>query len=45
MTRAWANGFDVMILTVDTWQLGWRPTDINLANYVYAAINFIFTIH
>jgi isopentenyl diphosphate isomerase/L-lactate dehydrogenase-like FMN-dependent dehydrogenase len=24
------------MLTVDTWQLGWRPTDINIANYVYA---------
>jgi len=23
------------MLTVDTWQLGWRPTDINIANYVF----------
>lgn len=36
LERAWKSGFDVLMLTVDTWQLGWRPTDINLANYVYA---------
>ncbi|ESK95205.1 l-lactate dehydrogenase [Moniliophthora roreri MCA 2997] len=35
LERAWKNGFDVCMLTVDTWQLGWRPTDINLANYVF----------
>ena len=23
------------MLTTDTWQLGWRPTDINIANYVF----------
>jgi isopentenyl diphosphate isomerase/L-lactate dehydrogenase-like FMN-dependent dehydrogenase len=35
LERAWKSGFDVLMLTVDTWQLGWRPTDINIANYVY----------
>ncbi|TFK53101.1 FMN-dependent alpha-hydroxy acid dehydrogenase [Heliocybe sulcata] len=35
LERAWKAGFDVCMLTVDTWQLGWRPTDINLANYVF----------
>ncbi|KII91757.1 hypothetical protein PLICRDRAFT_38593 [Plicaturopsis crispa FD-325 SS-3] len=35
LERAWKSGFDVLMLTVDTWQLGWRPTDINLANYVF----------
>jgi len=35
MERAWKNGFDVLMLTVDIWQLGWRPTDINLGNYVF----------
>ncbi|KAI5114879.1 hypothetical protein M0805_008264, partial [Coniferiporia weirii] len=33
--RAWRSGFDVLLWTVDTWQLGWRPTDISLANYVF----------
>lgn len=33
--RAWKSGFDVLMLTTDTWQLGWRPTDINLANYTF----------
>ncbi|KAF7978787.1 hypothetical protein HWV62_44842 [Athelia sp. TMB] len=35
LERAWKSGFDVCMLTVDTWQLGWRPTDINIANYVF----------
>jgi len=35
LERAWKSGFDVLMLTVDTWQLGWRPTDINIANYVF----------
>ena len=35
MGRAWNSGFDVLMFTVDTWQLGWRPTDINLTNHVY----------
>lgn len=34
LERAWKSGFDVCMLTVDTWQLGWRPTDIKIANYV-----------
>ncbi|KAK7678069.1 hypothetical protein QCA50_019010 [Cerrena zonata] len=35
LNRAWKSGFDVLMLTTDTWQLGWRPTDINIANYVF----------
>ncbi|EIW79739.1 FMN-dependent alpha-hydroxy acid dehydrogenase [Coniophora puteana RWD-64-598 SS2] len=35
LERAWKSGFDVCMLTVDTWQLGWRPTDINIANYAF----------
>ncbi|KAF9569290.1 FMN-dependent alpha-hydroxy acid dehydrogenase [Agrocybe pediades] len=35
MERAWKSGFDVCMLTLDTWQLGWRPTDINIANYAF----------
>ncbi|KIJ64766.1 hypothetical protein HYDPIDRAFT_28126 [Hydnomerulius pinastri MD-312] len=35
LTRAWNAGFDVCMLTVDTWQLGWRPTDIDIGNYVF----------
>ena len=35
LERAWKSGFDVLMLTTDTWQLGWRPTDINIANYMY----------
>lgn len=34
LERAWKSGFDVLMLTTDTWQLGWRPTDINIANYM-----------
>ncbi|KAJ7215581.1 FMN-dependent dehydrogenase [Mycena pura] len=35
LERAWKSGFDVCMLTTDTWQLGWRPTDINIANYTF----------
>ncbi|KAF8165264.1 FMN-dependent dehydrogenase [Crassisporium funariophilum] len=35
LERAWKSGFDVCMLTVDTWQLAWRPTDINIANYAF----------
>ncbi|KDQ56731.1 hypothetical protein JAAARDRAFT_36221 [Jaapia argillacea MUCL 33604] len=35
LERAWKSGFDACMLTVDTWQLGWRPTDINIANYIF----------
>lgn len=35
ITRAWKSGFDALMLTTDTWQLAWRPTDINIANYTY----------
>ena len=35
LNRAWKSGFDVLMLTTDTWQLAWRPTDINIANYTF----------
>jgi len=35
LNRAWKSGFDVLMITVDTWQLGWRPTDISIANYTF----------
>ncbi|KAI0316574.1 FMN-dependent alpha-hydroxy acid dehydrogenase [Amylostereum chailletii] len=35
LERAWKSGFDACMLTTDTWQLGWRPTDINIANYTF----------
>ncbi|KAL6309408.1 L-lactate dehydrogenase [Sparassis latifolia] len=35
LNRAWRAGYDVLMLTTDTWQLGWRPTDINIANYTF----------
>ncbi|KAF8913984.1 FMN-dependent dehydrogenase [Gymnopilus junonius] len=35
LERAWKSGFDTCMLTVDTWQLGWRPTDIDIANYTF----------
>ncbi|KAH8145425.1 uncharacterized protein LAJ45_10547 [Morchella importuna] len=28
-------GFDVLILTTDTWQLGWRHDDIAMGNYAF----------
>ncbi|GAA94811.1 uncharacterized protein L969DRAFT_97226 [Mixia osmundae IAM 14324] len=35
LTRAHKSGYDACILTVDTWQLGWRPTDIDVSNYSF----------
>ncbi|KAL0955977.1 hypothetical protein HGRIS_002156 [Hohenbuehelia grisea] len=35
LERAFKNGFDVMMLTLDTWQLGWRPTDTDIGNYAF----------
>ena len=35
LKRAWESGFDVCILTVDTWQLGWRHDDIKTSNYAF----------
>ena len=35
LRRAWKSGFDVCILTVDTWQLGWRHEDVNTSNYAF----------
>ncbi|MGQ0575858.1 MAG: lactate 2-monooxygenase [Pseudonocardia sp.] len=27
--RAWTAGFEVLVVTLDTWSLGWRPTDLD----------------
>lgn len=35
LERAFKSGFDACMLTVDTWQLGWRHRDIELANYTF----------
>lgn len=35
MRRAVDSGFDVCILTVDTWQLGWRSDDVATSNYAF----------
>ncbi|KAJ5725778.1 uncharacterized protein N7483_007135 [Penicillium malachiteum] len=35
LTRAWDSGFDVLILTTDTWQLGWRHDDVASSNYAF----------
>lgn len=35
LTRAHKAGFEACILTVDTWQLAWRPTDIDTSNYTF----------
>ncbi|MCJ1427826.1 hypothetical protein MMC29_005732 [Sticta canariensis] len=35
LTRAFNNGFDVCMLTTDTWQLGWRHDDIAAGNYAF----------
>lgn len=33
LKRAVASGFTACILTVDTWQLGWRHDDVQNSNY------------
>ncbi|CAD6575095.1 MAG: hypothetical protein ASARMPRED_007055 [Alectoria sarmentosa] len=35
LTRAFSSGFDVCILTTDTWQLGWRHDDVATGNYAF----------
>lgn len=35
LNRAWNSGFDALILTTDTWQLGWRHDDIAHSNYAF----------
>ncbi|CAD6565471.1 MAG: hypothetical protein CYPHOPRED_005646 [Cyphobasidiales sp. Tagirdzhanova-0007] len=35
LERAHKAGFTACILTLDTWQLAWRPTDIDIANYTF----------
>jgi len=31
LKRAKENGFTTLVVTLDTWQLGWRPADLDLA--------------
>lgn len=31
--RAEAAGFNAIVVTLDTWVLGWRPRDLNVANF------------
>ncbi|OQE06032.1 hypothetical protein PENVUL_c020G02041 [Penicillium vulpinum] len=35
LKRAWENGFDALIPTTDTWQLGWRHDDVATSNYAF----------
>jgi len=35
LRRAIDSGFTACILTVDTWQLGWRHDDVNNSNYAF----------
>lgn len=35
LRRAWDSGFDALILTTDTWQLGWRHDDVAQSNYAF----------
>ncbi|KAI9712615.1 MAG: hypothetical protein M1812_006795 [Candelaria pacifica] len=35
LERAFKSGFDVCILTTDTWQLGWRHDDVATGNYAF----------
>lgn len=35
LERAHKSGFDACVLTLDTWQLAWRPTDADIANYSF----------
>ncbi|KAF2398960.1 FMN-dependent alpha-hydroxy acid dehydrogenase [Trichodelitschia bisporula] len=35
LTRAHRTGFTACILTVDTWQLGWRHDDVSTSNYAF----------
>jgi isopentenyl diphosphate isomerase/L-lactate dehydrogenase-like FMN-dependent dehydrogenase len=35
LNRAWNSGFDALILTTDTWKLGWRHDDLANASYTF----------
>ncbi|RYO86115.1 hypothetical protein DL764_009053 [Monosporascus ibericus] len=35
LERAAASGYEVLMLTTDTWQLGWRHDDAALGNYAF----------
>ncbi|TIB34916.1 hypothetical protein E3P84_01543 [Wallemia ichthyophaga] len=39
LRRAWQNGFDACMITTDTPQLGYRPTDTDIGNYAFYAGN------
>ena len=36
LKRAKDNGFKVLVVTLDTWQLGWRPSDLDQAYVPFA---------
>jgi hypothetical protein len=38
LQRAWDSGFDVCMMTLDTWQLAWRHQDVKTANYAYCPV-------
>ncbi|GFZ48820.1 hypothetical protein JCM24511_06569 [Saitozyma sp. JCM 24511] len=35
LQRAWNSGFNVCVMTLDTWQLAWRHNDIANSNYAF----------
>lgn len=35
LQRAADSGFEACILTLDTWQLGWRHNDVHTSNYAF----------
>jgi len=35
LQRAWDSGFDVCMVTVDTWSLAWRHNDVYTGNYAF----------
>ena len=37
LSRAKAAGFTALVVTLDTWSLGWRPADLDLAYIPFAA--------
>ena len=44
LERAHKAGFTACILTLDTWQLAWRPTDIDIANYTFYVRILLLTL-
>jgi isopentenyl diphosphate isomerase/L-lactate dehydrogenase-like FMN-dependent dehydrogenase len=35
LQRAWDSGFDVCMVTLDTWSLAWRHNDVFTGNYAF----------